>query len=99
MWWPSQVVIIATRMPLIIDQSLPSASPRLTSLSMSIAPARFGRLPSEPSGGVGVPRGGPREAMESQRIAALNDRPEAGDGRYVLYWMQQAQRAATNHAL
>ena len=33
-----------------------------------------------------------------QRIQVLNDRP-VRSGRYVLYWMQQSQRAAFNHAL
>lgn len=34
------------------------------------------------------------------RVATLNDRPAgAGKGRYVLYWMQQSQRASGNHAL
>ncbi len=32
------------------------------------------------------------------RIQALNDQPFA-KGRYVLYWMQQSQRVALNHAL
>jgi deoxyribodipyrimidine photo-lyase len=33
-----------------------------------------------------------------ERCADLNDAP-VRDGRYVLYWMQRAQRAQTNHAL
>ena len=37
--------------------------------------------------------------MEPERIKLLNDRPPAAGGRYVLYWMQAAQRAACNHAL
>ena len=37
--------------------------------------------------------------MEVLRIGPLNDRPADQGGRYVLYWMQQAQRAAFNHAL
>lgn len=37
--------------------------------------------------------------MQPERIALLNDRPPAETGRYVLYWMQAAQRAACNHAL
>ena len=39
-------------------------------------------------------------AVEIQpgRITALNDR-EVGRGKYVLYWMQQSQRAVGNHAL
>ena len=42
-----------------------------------------------------------REAVQvihAQRVMPLNDRPPA-TGRYVLYWMQQAQRARFNHAL
>ena len=34
--------------------------------------------------------------MEPERIKLLNDRPPDPAGRYVLYWMQQAQRAACN---
>ena len=37
--------------------------------------------------------------MEGLRIGLLNDRPADQGGRYVLYWMQQAQRASFNHAL
>ena len=37
--------------------------------------------------------------MEPRRIRHLNDGAPAGDGRYVLYWMQAAQRARFNHAL
>jgi deoxyribodipyrimidine photo-lyase len=37
--------------------------------------------------------------MESARIKQLNDRAPDGAGRYVLYWMQAAQRAGCNHAL
>ena len=37
--------------------------------------------------------------MTDARIKTLNRQPVAEDGRYVLYWMQQAQRAAFNHAL
>lgn len=37
--------------------------------------------------------------MEPERITLLNDRPPDGAGRYVLYWMQAAQRAGCNHAL
>jgi len=36
--------------------------------------------------------------IQSERIKILNDGP-ARDGRYVLYWMQAAQRAEYNHAL
>ena len=36
--------------------------------------------------------------IQDTRIQALNDRPIAR-GRYVLYWMQQSQRAEFNHAL
>lgn len=37
--------------------------------------------------------------MQPERIELLNERAPAADGRYVLYWMQAAQRAACNHAL
>jgi deoxyribodipyrimidine photo-lyase len=37
--------------------------------------------------------------IEPARIRALNDAPPHPDGRYVLYWMQQSQRAAHNPAL
>ncbi len=36
--------------------------------------------------------------VEPERIRRLNDKPER-DGAYVLYWMQQSQRAACNPAL
>jgi deoxyribodipyrimidine photo-lyase len=37
--------------------------------------------------------------IHAERLEDLNDAPERQDARYVLYWMQQAQRVATNHAL
>jgi deoxyribodipyrimidine photo-lyase len=37
--------------------------------------------------------------IHAERCRELNDTPERQDARYVLYWMQQAQRVATNHAL
>ncbi len=37
--------------------------------------------------------------MEDGRISKLNDDAPDVDGRYVLYWMQQAQRTSFNHAL
>jgi deoxyribodipyrimidine photo-lyase len=36
--------------------------------------------------------------IQPERIKALNNKP-VRDGRYVLYWMQAAQRAEYNHAL
>ena len=36
--------------------------------------------------------------IHSERIRLLNER-DARRGKYVLYWMQQSQRAACNHAL
>jgi deoxyribodipyrimidine photo-lyase len=36
--------------------------------------------------------------IQDTRIQPLNDRPVV-QGRYVLYWMQQSQRAEMNHAL
>jgi len=38
-------------------------------------------------------------AIQSTRIKILNDAPPREDGRYVLYWMQQSQRAGFNPAL
>ena len=37
--------------------------------------------------------------VDPRRISRLNGAPPAGGGRYVLYWMQAAQRARFNHAL
>ncbi len=37
--------------------------------------------------------------IQSSRIRTLCDAPERTDGRYVLYWMQQSQRASFNPAL
>jgi deoxyribodipyrimidine photo-lyase len=37
--------------------------------------------------------------IHDDRLQTLNDAPERKDARYVLYWMQQAQRVRTNHAL
>ncbi|MFZ5729329.1 MAG: deoxyribodipyrimidine photolyase [Phenylobacterium sp. RIFCSPHIGHO2_01_FULL_70_10] len=37
--------------------------------------------------------------IQSTRIRPLKDAPERADGRYVLYWMQSAQRAGFNPAL
>jgi deoxyribodipyrimidine photo-lyase len=37
--------------------------------------------------------------VEPERVHALNDRPPRPAGRYVLYWMQQSQRADHNPAL
>lgn len=34
-----------------------------------------------------------------ERVALLNNKPENGDGKYVLYWMQVFKRATHNHAL
>jgi deoxyribodipyrimidine photo-lyase len=41
---------------------------------------------------------GQAESRFIDRTTRLNDRPP-GPGRYVLYWMQQSQRARCNHAL
>jgi len=38
------------------------------------------------------------EPIHPSRVVSLNKR-DAGQGDYVLYWMQQAQRATWNHAL
>jgi deoxyribodipyrimidine photo-lyase len=38
------------------------------------------------------------QKIQKSRIQLLNDAPAAG-GKYVLYWMQQSQRADDNHAL
>ena len=37
--------------------------------------------------------------IDPSRIKKLNDEGERADSRYVLYWMQQSQRARFNHAL
>jgi deoxyribodipyrimidine photo-lyase len=37
--------------------------------------------------------------IQAERVSALNDRTEPAQGAYVLYWMQQSQRAELNHAL
>ena len=37
--------------------------------------------------------------IQAERVQTLNDAEVAEDGRYVLYWMQQAQRTELNHAL
>ncbi len=37
--------------------------------------------------------------IQESRCHALNDRAAAKHGKYVLYWMQQSQRAKYNHAL
>ena len=39
-----------------------------------------------------------RVVIEPTRVVLLNNR-EVARGRYVLYWMQQSQRAVCNHAL
>ena len=38
-------------------------------------------------------------AIQSARISLLNNAEPNPNGRYVLYWMQQSQRAGYNHAL
>ncbi|MGI3782629.1 MAG: deoxyribodipyrimidine photo-lyase [Janthinobacterium lividum] len=45
---------------------------------------------------------GPAEVypgIQAERVQTLNGAEVAEDGTYVLYWMQQAQRAELNHAL
>ena len=37
-------------------------------------------------------------SIQEERISQLNDN-DVRDGDYVLYWMQEAQRASYNHAL
>ena len=37
-------------------------------------------------------------SIQEERISQLNDK-DVQDGDYVLYWMQEAQRAGYNHAL
>lgn len=37
--------------------------------------------------------------IDKARIRIINDQPENPQGDYVLYWMQQAQRSTSNHAL
>ncbi len=38
-------------------------------------------------------------AVDPARLQPLNDNPRSENGRYVLYWMQQSQRAVHNPAL
>ena len=48
------------------------------------------------------PAAGPDElypGIQPERVQTLNQADVAADGAYVLYWMQQAQRAELNHAL
>lgn len=40
----------------------------------------------------------PADRIQPERVTVRSDAPVA-HGRYVLYWMQQSQRAADNHAL
>ena len=40
----------------------------------------------------------PFTGIQAERVQELND-AEVAEGRYVLYWMQQAQRTEFNHAL
>ncbi len=37
--------------------------------------------------------------IQAERIHLLNRKEDRPDGRYVLFWIQQSQRAACNHAL
>jgi deoxyribodipyrimidine photo-lyase len=37
--------------------------------------------------------------IQPERVQVLNEADVAADGAYVLYWMQQSQRAELNHAL
>src|ERR687894_284969 len=37
--------------------------------------------------------------VQEERVRRLNDVEEPRSGDYVLYWMQQSQRAGDNHAL
>ncbi len=41
----------------------------------------------------------PPSAAFAERLRSLNDAPTVASGRYVLYWMQQSQRAQFNPAL
>lgn len=40
-----------------------------------------------------------KSQIEEERIKILNEKEINEDGKYVLYWMQQSQRAEYNHAL
>jgi deoxyribodipyrimidine photo-lyase len=40
-----------------------------------------------------------RDLIEPERISQLNNCPVRNRGKYILYWMQAAQRAHCNHAL
>ena len=37
--------------------------------------------------------------IQEERIRPLNEKDVVREGDYVLYWMQEAQRAEYNHAL
>lgn len=39
------------------------------------------------------------KAVEDERVKILNEKEENEDGKYILYWMQQSQRAEWNQAL
>lgn len=41
----------------------------------------------------------PYSGIQAERLTVLQDGEPAGDGDYVLYWMQQSVRAELNHAL
>jgi len=40
----------------------------------------------------------PTQHIQAERIHVRNEAPPRASGRYVLYWMQQSQRAEDNHA-
>jgi deoxyribodipyrimidine photo-lyase len=52
-----------------------------------------------PKTGTGAPAMKTTAKIDDTRIHPLNDQPVAAGGGYVLYWMQQSQRADDNHAL
>jgi len=45
-----------------------------------------------------IPEDGVTTEIQEERIRQLNEE-DVRDGDYVLYWMQQSQRAEYNHAL
>lgn len=66
------------------------------------SPVPAGFLPDPCPGRAGGPvtgKGLAMAAVDARRIEDLNDRPPEPGGRFVLYWMQAAQRAAHNPAL
>jgi deoxyribodipyrimidine photo-lyase len=54
---------------------------------------------TKPAARAGDPPADVYPGIQAERVQRLNEADVREDGRYVLYWMQQAQRAELNHAL